>query len=423
MNIRNTIKKIPKSPGVYKFYDTHNKLIYIGKATFLRDRVRSYFARRSLGEGGYKTKSLVSQIRKIKYQKTDTVLEALILESNLIKKFQPKYNSKAKDDKSFSYFLITKNENFPRVLLIRETDLKKFNKNWVYGPYTSRRKMEVALKIIRRIFPFHSMKLKTEKGCLDFQLGRCSGPYAGAISKKDYLRNIRGIEMILAGKKPRLIKKLKKEMQAYAQKHEYEKAANLRNKIFALQHIQDVALISETSGQWVVDSGQSIRIEAYDISNIGGNYAVGSMVVFSNNKPDKSQYRRFKIKTVEGVNDTGMMREILERRVKRRLTTSYTNVKVVDKNLWPDPDLIILDGGKAHLNMAEKLLRDADLDIPVAAIAKGPTRKKLDLYYTKNAVRFFNILSNVQLIEKIRSEAHRFAISYHRKLRRKNWMN
>lgn len=292
-NLKKIISKLPKSPGVYKFYDARNRFIYIGKATSLRDRVRSYFT----GAHDMKTEILVSKIRKIKFEKTETVLEALILESNLIKKNQPKYNINAKDDKSFSYFLITKNEDFSRVLIVRKTDLANYPAKKIYGPYTSKNQMEIALKIIRRIFPFHARKQNTENGCLDYQLGRCPGPYAGMISKRDYQRNIRGIEIILSGKKKSLIKKLEKEMKGYSKKHNYEKAAELRNKIFALQHIQDVALItSNIPDPEYSEAEKGMRIEGYDISNVGGDYAVGSMVVFTDSKPDKSQYRKLKIK-------------------------------------------------------------------------------------------------------------------------------
>lgn len=406
-SLKKSISNLPKSPGIYKFYDAGNTLIYVGKATSLRNRVRSYFT----SAHDSKTERLVSEIKKLKFETTETVLEALILESNLIKKNQPKYNIREKDDKSFSYFLITKNEDFSRVLIVRKTDLAKYSAKKIYGPYTSKNQMETALKIIRRIFPFHSRKQPTEKGCLDFQLGRCPGPYAKAISKRDYQKNIRGIEMILSGKKKSLVKKLAKDMKEYSQKHEYEKAADLRNKIFALEHIRDVALISQEffdiGAKCDLDGQVTLRIEGYDISNVGGEYSVGSMIVFTNKKPDKSQYRKFKIKTVEGINDIGMIREVLTRRFK---------------NDWPKPNLLLIDGGKAHLNAAENILKEFKLDIPVVSIAKGPTRKKLDIYYTKNAHQYFDIISDLSLLEKVRNEAHRFAIAYHRKLRKMHWI-
>jgi len=398
------LNSLPKSPGVYKFYDNSGKLIYVGKATSIRSRVGSYFS----GAHDNKTEMLVSKIKKIKFEVTETVLEALILEANLIKKNQPKYNIKAKDDKSFSYFLITKNDKFPRILIVRETDLGKYPAKNLYGPYTSKRQMEIALSMLRKIFPFHAGKQKTEKGCLDFQIGLCPGPYAGKISERNYQKNIRGIEMILKGKKNPLLKKLEKEMLLLSRKKEYEKARELRDQMFSLKHLRDVSLIKTEESSFFPQSKDKMRIEAYDISNISGDYAVGSMVVFSGEETDKKNYRKFKIKFTLGIDDVAMMKEILTRRLKRAE--------------WDFPNLIILDGGKGHLNMAQKLLKDFKLEIPLLAVAKGPTRKKLDKYFSKNITSVSNLISSDLLIEKIRDEAHRFAIGYHRKLRRKEWM-
>ena len=350
-------------------------------------------------------------VADIKVHETDSVLEALILEANLIKKHLPKYNVREKDDKSFGYFVITK-EEFPRVLAVFKTQLGKYQAESIYGPYMSKHQMETALKLIRKIFPFHSIKAKTEKGCLDFQIGRCPGPYAGAISKKDYLKNIHGIEMILRGKKKNLLTQLEKQMKSYSKDKEFEKAAQARNRIFALEHIRDIALISEdmvSKGLAIsADKIENTRIEAYDVSNIGGDFATGSMVVFAGHKPDKSQYRKFKIITIKGIDDVGMMREMLRRRFQ---------------NDWPLPDLIFVDGGKGHLNMAENVVSEFGHDIPVVGVAKGSTRKKVDMYYNKEALVFQSVISDEGLVERIRNEAHRFAIGYHKKLRKKNWKN
>ncbi len=445
------MNKLPNNTGVYTFLDNKKGILYIGKATNLKSRVGSYFQGRD--ERGMRIALMVAQVADIKIQETDSVLEALILESNLIKKFQPKYNVERKDDKSFSYVTISK-EIYPRVEIVRETNITSpFGKGElggfeklstrknpsptlplkkgesyasIFGPYTSKKQLEIALKIIRKIFPYHSLKQKTEKGCLDFQLGRCPGPYADAISKTDYAKNIRGIKMVLEGKKKNLLKKMEKEMQVYSKKNEFEKAAELRNKIFSLQHIQDVALISEDKNPSLtlpLKKGESLippfekgglrgifRIEAYDISNISGQYAVGSMVVFFNGEPDKSQYRKFKIKTVAGSNDVGMMAEVLFRRFRH--------------NEWPKPDLILLDGGKGHLNMAEKVLKELNLRIPLVAIAKGPTRKnlKFKILNLKFDQKIQSILNDNFLVKNIMDEAHRFAISYHKKLRKKNFL-
>lgn len=425
--ISDKIKNLPTAPGVYFFRGESGKILYIGKATNLRSRVQSYFRGLDVAGRSEWISLMVSQVEDVDFEETESALEALILESNLIKKNQPKYNTLEKDDKSFSYFVVTK-EEFPRVLIVRKTDLMENEKEFkikklmtekpkaVFGPYTSKQQMQIALKIIRRIFPFHALKQKTEKGCLDFQLGRCPGPYAGAISAADYKKNIRGIEMILQGKKKSLISKLEKEMNAFAKKNEFEKAGEVRNKIFALQHIRDVALMTrefehgESFKKLSTGNPKPARIEAYDISNISGTDAVGSMIVFEDGAPNKSQYRKFKIKTVDGSNDVAMMREVLLRRFN---------------NDWQMPDLILLDGGLGHLNMAEKLLHlDLGLSVNIVSIAKGPTRKKLDIRYDANLQKnpnpqIENILQDDNLVKSIMDEAHRFAITFHRKLRGK----
>ena len=384
----------------------------------------------------------ISEVTDLEIRKTDTVLEAYILEQELIKKFQPKYNMMSKDDRSFSYVLLTK-EDYPRFIVTRKTELNnfviasvakqsrsnmdKFNSTGlprrsedgaprndikagkIYGPYTSKKQIETVLKILRKIFPYHSKPEQSEKRCFDYHIGLCSGPYDGAISKTDYKKNIKAIQMILEGKKNSLVRKMKKEMLACSDKNEFECAAKLRNQMFALQHIQDVALISERgSSTPIMGVELPLRIEGYDISNISGKHSVGSMVVFDNSdnvetqnfasiQPNKDQYRKFKIKTIAGANDVGAMEEVLMRRFR---------------NNWKLPNLIILDGGRGHLNMARKVLRIYHLEIPLLAVAKGPTRKKLDFYS-------FGTLPKVSknIIEQVRDEAHRFAIKYHRNLR------
>jgi len=468
----NKIIKLPKNPGVYIFYGEKRKILYVGKATNLRSRAWSYFAdqkrfdlsrpqRPKEVEPRYARpiEFVVDQIADIEVKETNSVLEALILESHLIKKYLPKYNAMGKDDKSFCYFVITK-EEWPRVLILRKTDLEaidviaseakqsrlkkqgsglprryaprndNINVKKIYGPYASKKQMEIALKILRKIFPFHSSNQKTEKDCLDFQIGRCPGPYADAISKTDYLKNILGIRMILEGKKKSLVKKLEKEMHIFAKNNEFEKAAEARNKIFALKHIQDVTLISEEHPlpQSLSPNGarenmeKNIRVEAYDISNISGQYAVGSMVVFRNNEPDKSQYRKFRIKTITSSDDVGMMKEILVRRFKNNWPAS-TRGDALSTRGWPMPDLILLDGGAGHLNMAEKLISNLGLSVSVAAVAKGATRKNLQPTTYNLQPKLKKLLENKNLLKQIMDEAHRFAITYHRKIRRKNLLD
>lgn len=427
VNIYKKIQSFPQSPGVYIFRDKSNGILYVGKATSLRDRVKSYFQRANDYERPIDY--FREDISDIEIRLTDTVLEAFILEQDLIKKINPKHNVMGKDDKSFTYVVVTK-EDFPTFLVLRKTELNQvsnfqfpmtkfeisnsfkiknleFKIDSIYGPYTSKYLIETVLKILRKIFPYHKKPHMTEKGCLDYQIGLCPGPYDGAISKVDYKKNIRSIQMILEGKKTSLIDKMKKEMQDCSRKEDYERAAGLRNQIFALQHIQDIALVTKEKSclnHLLGKKSGQMRIEAYDISNISGKYAVGSMVVFDNMdgriKPDKSQYRKFKIKTVEGVNDVAAMEEVLKRRFH---------------NNWPKPNLLILDGGAGHLNMARRVLRIFHYDIPLLAVAKGPKRRKLDL---RSFGRIPELSRNI--LEQIRDEAHRFAITYHRKLRDKN---
>ncbi|EKE21261.1 MAG: Excinuclease ABC, C subunit protein [uncultured bacterium] len=442
--IKAQLKKLSASPGVYIFKNKIGEIIYVGKATNLKNRVGSYFRflsgvnlQMNANDANMQMgmvrpiERMISQVEKIKTIETETVLEALILEANLIKKHQPKYNVEGKDDKTFSYIVITK-EYFPRVLILRESDLQKSHQSSVsshqnriksgdskslqttnyklqtastFGPYTSNTQIQIALKIIRKIFPYHSRNEKSEKGCLEFQLGLCPGPYAGAISKADYKKNIQGIKMILSGKKKNLLKLLEKEMQKYSKEEKFERAQEAKNKIFALKHIQEIALLS---GEVKSSANKDFRVEAYDISNISGEFSVGSMVVFTGGEPDKAQYRKFKIKTVAGSNDTAMMREVLLRRLR---------------NNWKLPDLMILDGGRGHLNVGIRVLGENSIAIPLIGVAKGAERKKIEVVGADNIKnkKILNILSDTKLLKRITDEAHRFAITYHKKIRDKEF--
>ncbi|MFZ2153749.1 MAG: GIY-YIG nuclease family protein [Candidatus Moraniibacteriota bacterium] len=430
--IKNKLKHLPISPGIYIFKNKIGEIIYVGKATSLKSRVGSYFrfandVNMQLGIAR-PIERMIAQVVDMEIIETETVLEALMLEATWIKKHQPKYNVDGKDDKTFSYVIITK-EDFPRVLIVRETDLTlikneklkiknedcgvnkkiqnskfKIQNSFVYGPYTSKTQIQIALKIIRKIFPYHSRKEKSEKGCLEFQIGLCPGPYAGVILKNDYKKNIQGVKMILAGKKKSLLKFLEKEMLAYAKEEKFEKALEIKNKIFALRHIQEIALLSGETKSRVT---KNLRIEAYDISNISGDFAVGSMVVFAGGESDKSQYRKFKIKTISGSDDVAMLAEVLRRRFK---------------NSWKLPNLIIVDGGKGHFNMGKKILLENNLNIPIIGVAKGPTRKKLEIIggaEIKNK-KVIEILKDDKLLKRITDEAHRFAVTYHKKIRDKD---
>ncbi|MBT3355945.1 GIY-YIG nuclease family protein [bacterium] len=404
---QNQLKNLSTKPGVYLFYGvnkTTNKedLLYIGKATALKSRVSSYFRKKINYERPIEF--VISQIKRIEVREAESVLEAYFLEQEMIGALQPKYNVMGKDDKSFVYVAVTK-EDFPRFEIYRKTDLEQGlvkDNSRIFGPFTAKHLIERALKILRKIFPYHDRKEKTEKGCLDFQLGLCPGPYDGQISKRDYAKNIKAIELMFLGKKKVLIRKIQREMDNFAKKNEFEKAAKLRNQLFALRHIQDMAMISDRNKQ-KLHSSKRLRIEGYDISNTGKNQIVGSMVVFDNQfgtiEANKKEYRKFKIRGETEQNDLAAMKELLVRRFS---------------NDWAMPDLLVIDGGSVHLRLVRDLLVDLELSVPILAVAKGPTRKKLDIFSYGDIPKITK-----KTIAEVRDEAHRFAISYHRALRGK----
>jgi excinuclease ABC subunit C len=365
------------------------RLLYIGKAGNLRRRVSSYF----LASHDARISKMVSEIRNIDFIITDNALEALILEAKLIKEKEPPYNIREKDDKSFLFIEIT-DEKFPRVLLVRG---KTASSGERFGPFTSSSSAREAMRILRKIFPWSihpASKIGlSEKPCFDFEIGLCPGTCVGSISARDYMKNIRGLKMFLSGKKAALMRKLKKEMAAASERLDFEQANRLKKRIFALEHIQDAALLGEPES---VSGISGERIEGYDISNISGDSAVGSMVVFVNGFPMKDEYRKFKIRSITEPNDVGMMKEMISRRLK---------------NKWTLPELILVDGGVAQVNAAKEALSEEGLGIPVIGMVKGPDRKRTDL------VGDFVPGVDKKVLERVRDEAHKFAITYHRQVR------
>ncbi|MDP3947565.1 MAG: GIY-YIG nuclease family protein [bacterium] len=387
---------LPETPGVYLMKGADGSILYIGKAANLKRRVSSYFLRPQ----DYRITRLVGEIRKIDYVKTDTALEALILESALIKKHQPPFNVREKDDKSFLYVEIAPGR-FPRVLLARGRDPKRGKR---FGPFADAGSLKEAMRILRRIFPWNVHKPEEvgmfKRPCFDAQIGLCPGTCIGTVSRPEYLKTIRNIRLLFAGKKSAIVKRLAEEMRAASRALEFEKAEALRRQIFALEHIRDIALITEDKIAEIAEGTaprRVPRIEGYDISNISGTSATGSMVVFTGDRRELDQYRKFRIKTVEGANDVAMLGEVLDRRFK---------------NDWPLPDLILVDGGVAQVNAARAVLKKSDLPIPVVGMVKGPERKRTDIVGT------LSLKIAKRTLIRVRDEAHRFAIGYHKKLRR-----
>lgn len=396
-NRKKYYQNIPATPGVYLMRNRAGKIIYVGKAVNLKRRVSGYFLRPQ----ETRISKMVSEIGGIDFLKTDTAIEALILESGLIKKYSPPYNIREKDDKSFLHVVITK-EIFPRVLLVYGREMQNLPVKSFFGPFTSASSIREALKIIRRIFPYgiHPPEKigKAKRPCFEYEIGLCPGTCIGAISKKEYLRNIRNLTLFFGGKKERILKSLEKEMKDAAKKTEFEKAAKLRGRIFALKHIQDVALISENKIEGGENLEASKRVEGYDVSNISGTSAVGAMAVWQGGI-SKKEYRLFRIRTITGSNDVGMLKEIITRRLN---------------NNWPLPDLVMVDGGSAQVSVAREAIAEKGLGIPVVGIGKGPERKRNDFIGSIPAW-----IKPGELI-KLRDEAHRFAISYHRRVRSGN---
>jgi excinuclease ABC subunit C len=460
------LKKIilPDKPGVYFFYAGKN-ILYVGKATSLRSRVKSYFVKELVNTRGPLILDMVTLATSIKWQETDSVLEALILEVNLIKKYQPKYNTKEKDNKSFNYVCITKNpsrpplnrgggnaggpsnkedlgiyKTLPKVLVIRGRGLNKKLYDKVYGPFPNGGQLKEALRIIRKIFPFIDEQ-SSKKNNKEFyeQLGlvpsiNSSHPpleRAGVNANhsqfiegiNEYKKNIKNIKLFFEGKKKSIITNLKKEMFMYAKKREFEKAGIVKKKIFALAHINDISLIKNELSQGnafekVLGRGGRepapdhfqkhfpaplYRIEAYDIAHLSGKDMVGVMTVIENKELLKSEYRKFIIRTKDKANDTGALEEVLSRRLRH--------------SEWGLPDLIVMDGAQAQRNIAQSVLARFQFKIPVVSVVKDDKHKPKAIIGDELIIK--NYKKEILLINH---EAHRFAITFHKKRRDKNFL-
>ncbi|MBP9711625.1 MAG: UvrB/UvrC motif-containing protein [Candidatus Pacebacteria bacterium] len=383
--------KLPNKPGVY-FFLKGKEIVYIGKATSLRDRVKSYFSKDLIETRGPIILDMVFKADQIKFEVTDSVLEALILEAELIKRYQPKSNTKEKSDKSFNYVLITKDE-VPKVLIVRGKDLPN-HKGPSFGPYTNGAQLKTALQIIRKIFPFVD-EASSKRANVEFYKQIHLTP----ANTEEYLRNIKNLKLFLHGKKKDVLRNLKKEMNAYAKVKAFERAGEVKRQIFALMHINDVALLKGDK----VFSRHAVRIEAYDIAHMGGKNMVGVMTVVENGEAVKSEYKKFKIRTQSDANDTGALKEVLERRLGHPE--------------WPAPAFIVVDGSTAQINTAEAVIAKMDLSVPVVSVVKDDKHKAKDIMGDKTlAVKYKReiLLAN--------SEAHRFAISYHKNMRNKNFL-
>ena len=542
-DIQEQLKKLPAEPGVYLMKDQFNNIIYVGKAISLKNRVRQYF--QSSKKHSSKVKSMVKNIKSFEYIITDSELEALILECNLIKQYRPKYNVLLRDDKTYPYIKVTTNEDYPRVLKVRRV-LK--DKAKYFGPYTNLTAVNDTLEIIRNTYPIRTCNIDIDKAiknnmrpCLNMHIKKCVGPCTGNISKEEYNEMVEDIIMFLSGKEETLIEILKEKMNKCAMEFNFEEAAIYRDKIRSLEEMMQKQKIDATASDLnqdviamarahdeacvqvffvrngkivgrehfilvgVMDSsrasilgsfvkqfymeqeyipreliiedeiedsfileewlstkkGQKVtirvpqkgekknlvdmvrknameylekfsdmnklkyekslgaleqlkdllgleempkRIESFDISNIQGVDSIGSMVVFTNGKKDKKEYRRYKIKTVIGPNDYDSMAEIVERRLK------YGDL----------PDLILLDGGKGQVSSVQKVLDKYDVEIPLWGMYKDDKHRTKGLISQEKEIELDKTTNLYRFVASIQEEVHNFAISYHRSLRNKS---
>ncbi|MGE5541222.1 MAG: UvrB/UvrC motif-containing protein [Bacillota bacterium] len=411
---------LPDCPGVYLFTKGRGrdkKILYVGKATSLRDRVRSYFDDDLIATRGPRIVDMVTRADGLLHETTPTVLEALVRESALIREHHPPANAMGKDDKTFLYACITE-EEIPRVLAIRgkDIDFKKcvsgtLKLKAIHGPFPSGYQLKEALRLIRRIFPFYDTPRPIvpdgSRARVDgnkhlqakVEFNRQIGHYPRNMDRAEYLRSIHNVSLFLSGQVKKLRAQLTRDMQKAAKEERFEEAGVIKRQLFSLDHVQDVSLIKDEARR---ESGEDIgpRIEAYDTAHLGGTNAIGVMTVVENGLPTKAEYRTFRIRGYGGKSlndDIASLKEILSRRL------GHTE--------WPLPRAFVVDGGKTHKKAAEELLKELGIGIPVVAVVKDDRHRPREVLGGRRAgiTDADAVLAN--------SEAHRFSLSKHRQAR------
>ncbi|MDX9738987.1 MAG: excinuclease ABC subunit UvrC [Candidatus Dojkabacteria bacterium] len=422
------LESLPNTPGIYKFLDKEGTVLYVGKAINLHSRVNSYFKQPLYDRP--RILPMMPLVADIKIQETNNEIEALILESALVRELQPEFNSVLKDDKSYAWIYITTKEKFPTVKIVRSIKKGDFNKGRMFGPYPSGYTVKRVYTYLRKIYPFCTCKNKDCKSSLNYHIGLCPGPYAGAITQEEYRENIDNIIRFLNGKQVNHIKRLEREMNEYSKKEEFEKASQLRDRVKDLKYIGesiDFTYYDDTLsyknrrekareksfGYLELELGVKglKRIECYDISNMQGKHAYGSMVVAQEGEIKRSEYRIFKIKGKDTPDDFAMLKEVLERR--------FSNMgKNTDSSLTKKPDIILIDGGVGQLS---SVMNSIPKDTLLMGISKGKHLKrkggsKIDEYWILRDGQIYQIeINSPEILIDLRNEAHRFAISHYRK--------
>ena len=412
---REKLKTLPLEPGVYFHRDAKGKIIYIGKAANLKNRVMSYF--RTQKDRDIKTRLLVSDIVSTDWITVGNEVEALFLESELIKRYKPMYNIDLRDDKNWNYVRVSADE-FPVIGYVRRPADDKAR---YYGPYTDGGALKRAMLMLRKVFPYVTHARWPKRGCLQYHLGLCPGPEEGAVSARDYRRTVRRLEMYLRGEQTKLMAQIERDMTRAAAGMRFEDAARLRNQLrdlksFARQKVfGDVEAFDLTLDAALTGLAERLelpqpprRIEGYDISHLAGTDNVASMVVFTDGLPHRDMYRKFKLR-VPGNDDFAHMREVMRRR--------FSGANLRD---WPLPDLILIDGGRGQLEAAQGVLRELGVTVPSIGLAK----RLEEIIQQPEPGRFTSILLPhsshvIQLLQRVRDEAHRFAVTYQTVLRGK----
>jgi excinuclease ABC subunit C len=414
--LREKFLSAPDSPGVYLMRDSQAQVLYVGKANSLRKRLASYLPGLSAGAGtrlcavpglSAKTMALLDKVIDVEFRQSPNEAMALLLESRLIHELKPRYNISLRDDKSFPFIRISSGE-FPSICITRK---KEDTGGQYFGPYTNTKLLKNALKIIRCSFAYRSCKRLPNKSCIYHKINLCPAPCIGKINHREYNRLIAGIVLILEGRENLLISELIKSMQDKSRALDFEGAARKRDQIIALSEMfgkpssanrrRELEDLKNRLGL----EKRPMRIEGFDISNISGKQAVGSMVSFYAGAADKNNYRRFRIKSFQGIDDYKMLAEVVSRRYTRLV-----------KEKAALPDLVLIDGGRGHLLAAAKQLKELNLVIPLVSIAK----ENENVYSSQKIGKpDFQDTPAINLIRRVRDEAHRFALGYHHLLRRK----
>lgn len=422
------VRSFPTTAGVYLMKDAQGRVIYVGKAVNLKSRASSYFTQAAAVDR--RTAELVTEIADIDFLDTETEVDALLLEARLIKDIRPRFNSELKDDKTFPYLEITTREDFPRVEFTR-TPQSKGTK--LYGPFTNAKQLRGTITVLQKIFRFRNCSLDIEEGdekwrwfrpCLLHSINQCTAPCNLRISKEDYRKDINKLKLFLEGKKDRLLNEMKKEMQAASKERDYETAARLRDEIQLLDSLHERGNLEDHAQPEVfyIDPKKGMqglkkvfqlpelprRIEGVDIAHLQGGQTVASLVQFIDGLPFKHGYKRFKIRTVKGIDDYASIREVVSRRIRR-----------LHQEGESFPDILLIDGGKGQLNAAMTAMQELGVEPPFT-ISLAKREEEVFVPGETEPRRLSRHSYGLRLLQYVRDESHRFAQHYHHLLRNKS---